>query len=112
MKTSSRDFIDRREQMEILRLIQPVKQNFGNWLYNADNKTLTHTKAWYEIDLERVTSADDMIDWIFQVSPKLWVTRKDLADLIYAFDYLFDPQSQIYGRKLQEVKQSEIEIRK
>lgn len=47
----------------------------------------------YEIDLETCTSSAEVLDWIVQVAHKTWVGKEDLADLIAAFDALFQLQA-------------------
>ncbi len=40
----------------------------------------------YEIDLERCNSASEMLDWIFQVHDKPWMTPELLAQVIQALE--------------------------
>jgi hypothetical protein len=36
-----------------------------------------------------------MLDWIFQLSAKRWMTAEDTTDLIEAFREIFDPQAHL-----------------
>lgn len=67
-------------------------KRFGNWVYDPELMTLTYEPYGYEIDLEKVTSSAEMLDWIFQVNGKEW-GRANMRDLIDAFDRLLSPQA-------------------
>jgi hypothetical protein len=72
------------------------KSKWGNWTYDESNKTLDYRNPdgdYYEIDLVRVRTSAAMLDWIFQLRHKCWITAQDLADLLEAFDDLLDPQA-------------------
>lgn len=71
--------------------------NWGSWLYDHSNFTLTwhDPEGEYEIDLETITTSAEMLDWIFQVQGKGWMTAKGLADLLQAFEDLLHPQSNL-----------------
>jgi len=49
-------------------------------------------KEEYEIDLERVSSCAEMLDWIFQIAGKTWGTPMNLGHLVRALDDIFHPQ--------------------
>lgn len=72
----------------------PVKDTWGPWRFKRSTLTLDHKKAMYEIDLERINSCAEMLDWIFQLNHK----NDDLhgvdvaKDLVEAFDDIFRPQ--------------------
>lgn len=51
----------------------------------------------YEIDLEGITESATMLDWIFQLRKKHWVTNEVIGDLISAFQDIFDPQLTLCG---------------
>jgi hypothetical protein len=53
---------------------------------------LTNGTVTYEIDIERIQSSPGMLDWIIQIGQKSWASDKDVADLVQAFDDIFDPQ--------------------
>ena len=75
--------------------------NWGEWQFN-DNLTLSQKKAlYYEVDLE-LMSMQEMLDWLIQVGYKTWCTKEDLADLVFAFDDIFEVQSQIRKVKNKE----------
>lgn len=64
---------------------------WGRWRLNLNNLTLTHPQ--YEIDLEAIRSAAQMLDRIYQIEMKRWAGERDLADLLTAFRHIFDPQA-------------------
>ena len=69
------------------------KRRWGRWRFVSSNLTLLHDNS-YEIDLERINSCAQMLDWIFQLNHK--VSRhygEDVVkDLVQAFDDIFKPQ--------------------
>jgi hypothetical protein len=76
------------------------KRKWGKWILNFDGPpSLDYGGAtWrYEIVLSRVTNASDMLDWIFQLREKTWMTPQDMADLLEAFDDIFAPQGNLVG---------------
>ena len=72
-------------------MLSRTKTQWGSWRFEKSNWTLRHPK--YEIDLARMDTTGDMLDWIFQVSMKSWATREDVGYLIEALNDIFNPQS-------------------
>jgi Uma2 family endonuclease len=78
---------------------------WGNWQLRSHNWTLVHTGRYptggaihYEIDLEKINTADAMLNWIFHLcGGKTWMTAQDCADLIEAFRSIFHPQQNLLG---------------
>jgi hypothetical protein len=56
----------------------------------------THRRV-YEIDLEKVTDAAAMLDWVMQIATKIWATPEDLGYLVQAFKEIFHPQQNFCG---------------
>ena len=73
---------------------------WGGWRLDASSLTLALQtgRHHYEIDLEGITDSAQMLDWIFQLRMKAWVTNDILGDLISAFQDLFRPQNTICGQ--------------
>lgn len=75
---------------------------WGNWELDTANMLLIYVEErrrhGYEIDLKDMTDSAHMLDWIFQLNMKTWVSRKDMGDLIQALDDLFRPQSTLCGQ--------------
>jgi hypothetical protein len=65
---------------------------WGEWEYDNKAFVITHRGAGYEVDLERCATSAQMLDYIFQVAGKAWITPKDLGDLVQALDDLLSPQ--------------------
>ena len=95
-----------------------VKERWGRWRFVSSNLTLLHDNS-YEIDLERINSCAQMLDWIFQLNHKNdEVYGVDVAkDLVEAFDDIFNPQGnccsmgkekEFSGTKLAEAYASEL----
>jgi hypothetical protein len=72
---------------------------WGDWHLEASNLTLVlkSGNASYEVDLEQITDSAQMLDWIFQLRTKPWVTNDTISDLVSAFQDLFSPQETICG---------------
>jgi len=70
------------------------KTKWGRWTLDRSELTLTHTHDHhrYEVDLAECTSSAGVLDWIFQLHEKTWMTPKDMRDLIEALSYIVDPQ--------------------
>jgi hypothetical protein len=51
----------------------------------------------YYIDLHGIHGSAEMLDWIFQLRMKTWVTNDIIGDLISAFQGIFRPQQTLCG---------------
>ncbi|MGW9541957.1 hypothetical protein ACWHA6_36340 [Streptomyces anthocyanicus] len=49
----------------------------------------------YEVDLERMRTSAEALDWIFQVAGKAWASDKVIAGLIFAIEGLLHPQESL-----------------
>jgi hypothetical protein len=76
---------------------------WGDWtLDTADSVLVLDTKIGgmrhqYEIELWKITDSAHMLDWIFQVRMKTWVTNDVMGDLLSAFQDIFRPQTFLCG---------------
>ena len=82
------DFIKKNE-----RKSQKHGQRWGNWRLNAANLTLEHVNGGYYVDLEKMNTSAQMLDWIFQVRGKVWASDQDMGNLLTALDEIFRPQA-------------------
>ncbi len=57
-----------------------------------------HGKTWYEIDLERCNDPAQILDWIFQLNGKTWITNDLLGQVVRALD---NACHEIFGRGIQ-----------
>ena len=83
----------------------PVRKQWGYWIFRSSNLVLelqNKRGGWaYEVDLERINSTAQMLDWIFQLNHKNRLgdsiygnENHDLiGDLIQALDDIFSPQA-------------------
>src|SRR5437660_649284 len=84
--------INLEEQRRISR--EKRKQvKWGEWILDADRLVLEYYykgRHWYEIDLERCEDAAQILDWVLQLSGKVWIRDKPqlLLDLIVALEEL------------------------
>ena len=62
---------------------------WGQWELKPDNWALVHRHDGCEIDLERVTDAGEVLDWLCHISDKNTMTRDDVGNLVKAFAEIF-----------------------
>lgn len=81
----------------VSKISRPVlHKHWGGWQFVRSNYTLIHLDApYYEIDLDRIHDSATMLDFIFQVTSKEWMTIEDRINLIEAFREIFDPQANL-----------------
>jgi hypothetical protein len=84
---------------EILALPEETtKRRWGRWHLLIRNWTLVYIedsgyrRQLYEIDLEKINTCGQMLDWIFQLNHRRGMTAQDKADLLQAFYCIFHPQ--------------------
>ena len=65
---------------------------WGPWEYVARNCTLWNADNDYEIDLERIHTSAQCLDWICQIGWKVWATPEITGHLVHAFNDLIHPQ--------------------
>jgi len=68
-------------------------QRWGPWRLDADTLELVFQgRSNYRINLEEITDAPNMVEWIFHIKEKeVWVTDEVMGYLLSAFDDLFEP---------------------
>ena len=75
--------------------------SWGNWTLEITGDVpwlaLKAKEGSYEIDLHRIDGSAEMLDWIFQLRMKAWVTNDIIGDLTSAFQDIFRPQSTLCG---------------
>lgn len=75
-------------------------ETWGPWRLNTRTvelvyETSTHPRIRYAVDLERCRTSAEMLDWIMQVSGKLWADDAVLAGLVHALNGLLNPQGNL-----------------
>lgn len=68
---------------------------WGSWRYDREQKVLylkDNGFDLYEIDMSELTTSAEILDYIFQLKTKSWLTPKILFDLIEALEDLLNPQ--------------------
>lgn len=81
-----------------LRLPNQNNEKWGNWHLKTSNWTLIYARnggILYEIDLEQIHTSAALLDWLFQLHAKRWMSNEDMRDLIEAFREIFDPQANL-----------------
>lgn len=70
---------------------------WGKWRYNAHNLTLEYGNGFnpYYLDLEECKNSAGLLDWIFQVCNKSWMTTDERGHLLEAIDDLLHPQANL-----------------
>jgi hypothetical protein len=64
-----------------------VKTQFGQWRFFPSNNTLRliqNGRERYEIDLDRITNAAELLDWILHIESKPWASYEVMQDLTIA----------------------------
>ena len=84
-------------------MVQKIKDKtrWGDWWLAADTMHLCLSRGGnperYYIPLKAITDSAHMLDWIFQLRAKTWVTNDIMGDLLSAFEEIFDPQDTLCG---------------
>jgi hypothetical protein len=68
---------------------------WGSWTLNRKTNELGYPPAAYWIPAEQLQSATNLLDWIFQLNSKSWVTPQLMKDFLDAVEDLVHPQSSI-----------------
>ena len=76
---------------------QESKSSWGLWTFDEHNLVVRYTKNNYEVDLERCTTSAQALDWIAQITNKLWASPDDVTDVIHALDDLIGLQENLCG---------------
>jgi hypothetical protein len=67
-----------------------LQEQFGAWQLKVKTRVLHHgVYPDYEIDLDKIKKSADVLDWIFQLQEKTWVTDAHIADFARCIRYLF-----------------------
>lgn len=69
---------------------KPRDGYFGGWTVNEKVLALDH--EMYQVDLQRCSSAAAVLDWICQVSMKVWADDAELAGLVRLLNATLRPQ--------------------
>jgi hypothetical protein len=54
----------------------------SHWTYKSNNVLEIIKPQWYEVDLDRLKTYRDFVDWINQLSGKSWITSEMIYDFI------------------------------
>jgi hypothetical protein len=77
--------------------------SWGDWVLEADGRSSPHLvlkinrRAKYAINLSSIDGSAEMLDWLFQLRMKRWVTNDIMGDLLSAFQDIFRPQQMLCG---------------
>jgi hypothetical protein len=64
----------------------PPRRVWGRWTFNKRSNALTHKDPFYEVDLDGLEDAGEMLHWIMHVSRKTWMTVEDKGHLVEALN--------------------------
>lgn len=62
----------------------------ADWMF--DPETLVLRYNGYEVDLERMQTSAQVLDWVMQVANKTWCSPECISKLLYLLRYFIDPQ--------------------
>jgi hypothetical protein len=77
---------------------------WGDWTLEVDKcgtflvLDTKEERHHYEINLDSIDGSAEMLDWIFQMRMKAWVTNNIMGDLLSAFQDIFRPQATLCGQ--------------
>jgi hypothetical protein len=83
---------------------------WGNWRFDKEENSLIISKSLcpgeeekdlYVLDLRRCNSSAAVLDWIVQISQKLWITREDIGYMVEALDDILSLQSNFCGSEFE-----------
>ena len=58
----------------------------GQWTYDPEMLTIAYRDPEYELDLEELVSAAELLDTLYQVAGKSWIRPGDVEDLMALVD--------------------------
>ncbi|MGC3023341.1 hypothetical protein [Brevibacterium sp. FAM 24630] len=70
-------------------------KTWGNWELRVEIMCIEHSVNGYQISLDECLTSAQVLDWVFQMRAKTWVTSEEMANLLDAFDDVFEPQSRL-----------------
>ena len=76
---------------------------WGAWRHDAERGVITHASSiGYEVPVSEITTADSLVDWIFQLQGKTWLTDEDMRQFLAAIDDLLRPQATLVHKDSKE----------
>lgn len=76
------------------KLLNPV---WGEWTYDYKTRCLCFRMDGdeddYHINLSEIKVSSQILDWIFQLHCKIWMTDEAMRDLLEALRFLLNPQA-------------------
>lgn len=71
----------------------------GAWAFDAKRLVLFHKdRASYEIDCEQIKTSQHLLDWVFHLRGKSWVSPEDIVDLLDLMNDLVDARESLAAR--------------
>jgi hypothetical protein len=68
---------------------------WGPWVYQARSRALIHEDVGYPIELDDCTSCAALLDVVFHVSLKAWMSREAIGHLVQALQDLLEPMANL-----------------
>jgi hypothetical protein len=64
---------------EIMNLSEPSSRGpWGNWRFKKSTNELVFKRDYYSVDLDDCKTSAAVLDWIFQLHGKAWITDADV----------------------------------
>lgn len=60
---------------------------WGRWTFNAETACLetdVHPGLVYQVRVDEMNTSAEILDWLFQLEEKSWVTSENLGDVVRA----------------------------
>ena len=66
-----------------------MSEKYGKWILNFEYNSLDHEHGVHRIPLRDMTGSSRILDCLYQIEEKPWVTGADLGNLVRAMVALF-----------------------
>ena len=100
------------EIMRVPDFIPKHNDTWGNWIYNERFFFLYHKETNYEVDIERISTIENIIDWLRQINDKQWASADDIGNLFRAIYDIFDANVNPLPDNVKEYLRQRIKDRK
>ena len=72
----------------------------GAWSFDPSRLVLSHRDMpSYEVYVEQIRGSRDLLDWVFHLRHKHWVSPVDIVELLDLMDDLVDAREALAGNK-------------
>ncbi len=70
-----------------------MQKTWGRWTFNPKNACLEIEAgaggSLYQTPMDKIDNSARILDWVFQLEEKTWISPQDLKDFVRAIAYIF-----------------------